>query len=89
MPIEQKILKTSQESLQDLIEQARQQPQNSKLVVVLGGVEPIKAMLQAYNLEREQKDYLIQRVLDLIMRQCLGEAREIVPLPSNRPDGTE
>ena len=45
MPLEQKILKTSQETLQELIEQARQEPKNSKIVVSMGGIEPIKAML--------------------------------------------
>ena len=55
----------------------------------MGGVEPIKAMLQTYNLEPEQKDYLLQKILDLIMRQCLGEAREIVPLSAGREDRVE
>lgn len=50
----------------------------------MGGIEPIKAMLQTYNLQPEQKDYLMQKVLDIIIRQCLKEAREIVPLASNR-----
>lgn len=50
-------------------------------MVAFGGIEPIEEMLNPYSLNLEQKNFLLERVGDLITKQCLMEAREITPTP--------
>ena len=38
-------------------------------------------MLNPYSLNLEQKNFLIERIGDLITKQCLMEAREVTPTP--------
>ena len=81
MPLDQRIMKTSQETVPVLVERAKQLPSFKTVVVAFGGKEPIEGMLNPYSLNLEQKNFLIERIGDLITKQCLMEAREVTPTP--------
>ena len=81
MPLDQRIMKTCQETIPQLVEKSKQLPSFKTIVVAFGGKEPIEEMLNPYSLNLEQKNFLLERIGDLITRQCLIEAREITPTP--------
>ena len=63
----------------DLVtEQQETNPANNKIVVKIGDLDRIKAMLEESDLSNssENKDFILGKVLDILHRQCLGEAKE-------------
>ena len=79
--VEQRVIHSVQGPVLDLVsqEQEANPQQNSKLVVKIGDLVSIKAMLKRSELctvKSENMDFINGKVIDILHRQCLSEAKE-------------
>ena len=78
--LEQRINQAIQGPVVDLVTRMQQEnPQNKKLVVKIGELSQIKEMLKQSDLcgePSENMDFVFSKVIDILHRQCLSEAKE-------------
>ena len=78
--IEERINKAVQGPVLNLVsEQQKDDPANKKLVVKIGDLNKIKEMLRQSVLcqePTENMDFVLSKVVEILNRQCLSEAKE-------------